>query len=170
MRQQQIEKPLRNLVARFGYANVQKELHKLNSVTAEVEVKRVSKRDKASGATNGTGSKKKASKPNAERCVRKMDIADLTKREILYSLATKYEEKKFMPNVNHVRNFLSGGERDVSRIKSRQQVTNAVFKKLAALETSRLQEIVDRGLYGPPKRLASYARAIEGFRRPNSPA
>ena len=110
----------------------------------------------------------KRTKPTAMKIVQSCEITDDEKKEILLTLAKQYEAKEFMPNVNHVRDFLHS-ERDVSRIKSRQQVTSAVFKKLSALETSKLREILDRGLYGPPKRLESYARAIEGFHRPNRP-
>jgi len=109
-------------------------------------------------------------KPDAVRVARALAITDAEKREILFALAEKYEAKEFMPHVNQVRDFLNDGERDVSRIKSRAQVTVAVFKRLGDLETGKLREMLERGLYGPPKRLAPYARAIEGFRRHNRPA
>ena len=70
--------------------------------------------------------------------VKSFDITNNAKKEILFTRAKKYEAKEFMPNVNHVRAFLSR-TRDVSRIKSRQQVTVAVFKKAHDLKTSELR-------------------------------
>lgn len=165
MRQAQLQKTLGDLVTDFGYETVRKTLGKMHAA----KLTPVSHRAKP-GDVGGTNSaqklNKKSHKPNAIKCIQSLAIVDTEKNEILATLAEKYEAKEFMPNVNHVREFLFDGERDVLRIKSRQQVTVVVFKKLATLETEKLQEMLDRGLYGSPKRLESYARAIEGFRRP----
>ena len=89
------------------------------------------------------------------------------KKSVLMVLARKYEEKTFMPNVNHVRAFLEDEGEDISRIKSRQQVVSSVFKHLADWETPRLQELDTKGLYGPPKSLAVIAKAIENVGQQN---
>ena len=168
MKQKQLQKSLGVLINQFGYANVQKALEGTRlkeSGGAKCDAKtRCVIADKTSAKST-----KKRTKPNAVKIVNSLDIADPGKKEILFIMAKKYEAKEFMPNVNHVRDFL-GSERDPSRIKSRQQVTSAVFKQLRDLETSKLREMMDRGLYGPRKKLEDYARAIEGFGRPNRPA
>lgn len=165
MRQRQLQETLAGLVGRFGYDNVRQTLTALR--TAESAA---TKRNAASKDAGQSSAKQSKNKPDAVRIARALAIADAEKREILFALAEKYEAKEFMPNVNHVRDFLNDGERDVSRIKSRSQVTGTVFKRLGGLETGKLREMLERGLYGPPKRLAPYARAIEGFRRHNRPA
>jgi len=167
MKQRQLQETLTNLVGSFGYENVRKALGALRSAETVTSKRDTAPRRDAAGLSPATPSKKKL---DAVRVARSLAIADDEKKKILFALAEKYEAKEFMPNVNHVRDFLNDGERDVSRIKSRQQVTGAVFKQLGSLETNKLREILERGLYGPPKRLAPYARAIEGFRRPNRPA
>jgi len=161
MRQRQLQETLAGLVGRFGYDNVRKTLSALRAAESAA-----AKRDVAAQPSAAPGK----SKPDAVRVARALAITDAEKREILFALAEKYEAKEFMPNVNHVRDFLNDGERDVSRIKSRSQVTGTVFKRLGDLETGKLREMLERGLYGPPKRLAPYARAIEGFRRQNQSA
>lgn len=168
MKQAQLQERLGVLVSDFGYETVRKTLREIQlekSTTANHHAKnhRVGSDEPTAQLT------KKRIKPNAANVVKLLDITDHKKKTILFLIAEKYEAKKFMPNVNHVRDFL-GGDRDVSRIKSRQQVTSAVFKKLARLETMQLREMLDRGFYGPPKTLQPIARAIEGFSRPERSA
>ena len=168
MKQAQLRESLSELISGFGYEIVHKTLREIHAKKI-VDAKRDAGNRCAIVTRSSAKPGKKRTKPNAVRVVKSIEITDDEKKEILFTMAKKYEAKEFMPNVNHVRGFLHS-ERDVSRIKSRQQVTSAVFKKLSALETSKLREILDRGLYGPPKRLESYARAIEGFDRQNRPA
>ena len=167
MKQEQLQKTLSDLVKGFGYENVRKTLSEMRSGKSTI-INRVNRGAKIRRAVVDESSIKptiKRTKPNAVKVVRSLDITDREKKEILFTMAEKYEAKEFMPNVNHVRDFLGDGERDVSRIKSRQQVTVAVFKQLFDLETDKLREMLERGLYGPPKRLEIFAKAIEGFNR-----
>ena len=166
MKQEQLQESLSALISGFGYKTVRKALSKMQSKKLSATTGGVS------GCPVDTTKSsvkiiKKRTKPNAISVVKSIKMIDFEKKEILFTMAKKYEAKEFMPNVNHVRDFLSDGERDVSRIKSRQQVTNAVFKRLCGLETEKLRDILERGLYGPPKRLEPFARAIEGFSRPS---
>lgn len=164
MKQQQLQKTLSNLVTHFGYDNVHKALGKL-CASDSVSPKSVANISQVGVANSRSGKAKKSYKPNAIKFVQSLKVVDVEKRKILSTLARKYDDKEFMPHVSHVRDFLFDGERDVACIKSRQQVTNTVFKRLSNMETSQLNEMLERGLYGPPKRLESYARAIEGFQR-----
>jgi len=116
---------------------------------------------------------KPAPKPRTRRdaiaIAKSLDLADQRKRAIIIDMAERYEAKKFMPNVTHVRAFLESQGIDVSRVKSRQQVTRSVFRNLAELEIDALRDIEDSGLYDPPKTLASIAAAIGGFKRQRYP-
>ncbi len=105
-------------------------------------------------------------KPDAVSVVAAMDLDDSAKKEFLAHLAKKYEAKEFMPNVTHVRGFfMHDSGVDITKIKSRQQFTVKVFKKLAGMSLQELRDIEFSGIYGPPKRLAAYARAIENYGR-----
>ena len=169
MKQQQLQETLTRLVSGFGYENVRRTLTAMRSVKP-VTAKRNAAIRRDAAAQPPAKRDQKRTGPDAVRVAQSLAVTDEEKKKILFALAEKYEAKEFMPNVNHVRDFLNTGERDVSRIKSRQQVTVAVFRQLGGLETGKLREMLERGLYGPPKRLAPYAGAIEGFRRPNRPA
>ena len=111
--------------------------------------------------------KKPRTKPNAVSIVGSFALSDERKKSVLMALAKKYEDKEFMPNVNHVRAFLEQEGKDVSRIKSRGQVVSTVFKCLADWETPKLRELDTRGLYGPPKSLSVIAKSIENFGQRN---
>ena len=147
------------LVGDFGYANVRKTLGDLrrDSVRATKLPRPKTKETAADSPAR--------KKPDAVAVVRSLNIADSERREFLLSLAQKYEAKQFMPNVTHVRSFLMHDHDDPSRIKSRQQVTVKVFKKLAEMSAAELRETKECGFYDPPKRLETYARAIENFGR-----
>ena len=116
---------------------------------------------------------KPAPKPRTRRdaiaIAKSLNLADQRKRAIIIDMAERYEAKKFMPNVTHVRAFLESQGMDVSHVKSRQQVTRSVFRNLAELDLDALRDIHDSGLYGPPKTLASIAAAIGGFKRQRHP-
>ena len=166
MKQAPLQKSLRDLVSGFGYENVRKALRGMQPEKAAA-LNRHPKTGRATADASSTKPGKKRTKPNALAIVKSFDLTNDEKNKLLFILAEKYEAKEFMPGVNHVRGFLHGTEIDVARIKSRQQVTATVFKELADLDTDKLQEILDRGLYGPTKRLATFAKAIEGFNRPD---
>ena len=119
--------------------------------------------------TNKSNSPKPTTRRDAVACAKSLDLVDKKKQAILIDMAERYEAKKFMPNVTHVRTFLESQGIDVSRVKSRQQVTRSVFRNLAELEIDALRDIEDSGLYDPPKTLASIAAAIGGFKRQRYP-
>ncbi len=104
-------------------------------------------------------------RPNAVAIVESLALPDEGKKNALMALARKYEEKRFMPNVNSVRAFLEEEGEDVSRVKSRQQVVSRVFRRLADWETDKLRQLDVRGSYGPPKSFSVIARAIEAAGR-----
>ncbi len=126
---------------------------------------------RALGVKPGQKSKPKTApkprvKPDAVSAVAAMDLDDAAKKEFLAHLAKKYEAKEFMPNVNHVRTFLMyHTKEDPAKIKSRQQITVKIFKKMAEMSLEELRELKYCGMYDPPKRLAAYADAIENYGR-----
>jgi len=162
MKHIKLQECLEELIGSFGYDSVYKTLREVQASKASA-AKRDTKVRRAENDSTGKPAAMRVN-PTAVKIVNSIEIIDSEKKEILLTMAKQYESKEFMPSVNYVRKFLRN-ERDVSRIKSRQQVTSAVFKKLARMETGKLREIVDRGMYAPPATLRSIARAIEGFNR-----
>jgi len=160
MKRNQLEETLSSLVADFGHKKVQNRLDALKPHHAAP-----AKYEKQRGTANTAG--QLGLKPNKRRdavmVVQSLGLNDSEKEAIIIDMAQRYEAKKFMPNVNHVRAFLESLGEDVSRVKSRQQVTASVFKKLAELDTSVLLDMQNRGLYGPPMTLGPIADAIGRF-------
>lgn len=158
MKENTLRKILSALVDDFGYQEVRKSLEGFD-VGAE--------RARASKKSAVESHEKPRAKPNAIAIVESLTVKEEGKRDILMTLAKKYEEKAFMPNVNSVRAFLDQQGQDVSRIKSRQQAVSVVFKCLADWETQSLHELYIRGLYGPPKSLSVIAESIENMGQQN---
>ena len=157
MKPTQLEETLSSLVAVYGHRKVQNKLDSLKPC-----------RDaSATHRQHRETAKRAADKPKPRRdavaVAESLDLSDPEKKAIILDMAQRYEAKKFMPNVNHVRAFLESLGEDVSRVKSRQQVTASVFKKLAELETPVLLDMQNRGLYGPPMTLGPIADAIGRF-------
>ncbi len=152
MQKNTLGKILSVLVEGFGYEEVRKSLDGLGPKATEMSTSR---------ELPGKHRQKPRTKPNAITAVESLGVADEGKRDALMTLARKFEEKAFMPNVNHVRAFLKQQGKDVSRIKSRQQAVSAVFKCLGYWKTQSLRELDARGEYGPPKSLAAIAESIE---------
>ena len=91
-----------------------------------------------------------------------MDVDEETK-SILLVLAQEYEGKTFMPNVASVKGFLSREGEHTSGLKSRQQATARVFRRLALWDPDRLRHLRKKGEFGPPKTLRGISEAIEGY-------
>lgn len=159
MTMKNLTKQLTGLVADFGYDRVHKTLSEICHAKPQM-VKHSNPAPK-----RGKINRKPRSKPDAISTVAAMDVGDSDKKFFLEQLAEKYENKEFMPNVNHVRTFLMYECEDPAKIKSRQQVTVKVFKKMAEMSLEDLRELKYCGMYDPPKRLETYARAIENYGR-----
>ena len=142
------------LVDDFGYEAVQTSLQRCRAGARTIE----GPKQPAS-----LGRSKSRPRRSAMAVVETLDIVDVEKKDILLVLAKAYEEKKFMPNLNMVRAFLTQHGHDVSKVKARQQVVPTLFKCLASLETQKLCELHERGLYAGPKSLAVIARSIEDY-------
>ncbi len=161
MKEQTLTKQLATLVDSFGYENVRKNLRVIKQKKPKAP-----KRSLAVKATSDAPARKK---PTAVAVVNSLKLEDDKKCEFLLHLAKKYDDKQFMPDVGHARMFLENKNiftysKD-SRIKSRLQATVKIFKKMAGMSIKELRDMEYYGLYGPPKRLETYARAIENFGR-----
>ena len=149
-----IKQRLLAFVDEFGYEAVRKAL---------TAVKRSLSPKRAANSTRAV--RPLRPRKTAVEIVQAMDLPGGEKRDLLAALAAQFEDKRFMPNTNHARHFLAGIGKDSARIKSRKQAASSIFKTLATMDINELREIDDSGIYGPSKRLATYARAIGDFAR-----
>ena len=158
MNDKTLHRQLTTMVGNFGYDNVRKTLGDIRREKSHT----TKPKKMVIKLTTNTPARKKI---NAAAVVISFKLTDSKKHDSLLALAKKYDKKLFMPNVTHVRSFLMHEHEDPSRIKSRQQVTVKVFKKLAEMSLEELHEIEFCGFYDPPKRLAIYAETIANFGR-----
>lgn len=149
-----LQKLLSTLVDECGYDRVRKSLEDFAPPMAG---------SPASRDSSVKRPQRQRTKSTAVATVESLPLPDEEKKSVLRVLARKYEDKTFMPNVNHVRAFLEQEGEDTTRIKSRQQVVSTVFRRLAGWETQKLRELDARGLYGPPKSFSVIAKSIESF-------
>ena len=102
--------------------------------------------------------------------VQSFNLPENDTTKFLEYLAERYDAKNFMPDIGHARQFLDGiglfeGVPKNSTIKSRNSSTKRIFEKLKTMSLAELKELDYCGLYDPPKRLETYAAAIESFGR-----
>ncbi len=161
MKEQTLTKQLATLVDSFGYENVSKNLRAIKQKKLKAP-----KRSLAVKIASCVSARKK---PTAVAVVESLKLDDDKKCEFLLHLAQQYDAKQFMPDIGQARMFLENENiftcSKNSRIKSRQQATVRIFKKMAGMSIDELREMEYCGLYDTPKRLETYARAIENFGR-----
>ena len=153
-KQKAMQEQLAALVANYGYEPIRRGVEKMRPPKKAAAPKPVASPAKRRARTYA--------RKNAVAVVNSLDIGEEHK-QMLMVLAEKYDAKTFMPHVGSVRGFLEREGADISRIKSRQQVTVAVFKRLAEWDIERLREMDDRGWYAAHRGLEPIARAIENF-------
>lgn len=153
VRQTKMRQALAALVEDYGYEPIRRGVERMRPVK------------KSAGKAFVTPVKRQT-KPRAPRtavAVVESLKADGEHKRMLMVLAEKYDAKTFIPHVASARGFLETEGVDVSRIKSRQQVTVTVFKRLAQWDTERLQQMDSEGWYAAHRGLAPIAEAIENF-------
>ena len=126
-------------------------------------------------ASPKNSAKVKTKKTTAPEYLAKMDLPSEKKRE-LAELAKRFEEKNFLPSFRSIREFCRIYKIAEPASKSRVSALPRIFKFIATLETSKIQRIMDSGLFSGPSRLGPIADAImrngrgAAYRLANPPA
>lgn len=131
-------------------------------------------KDKAS-SKNSAKTKPVKKKTTAPEYVAKMDLPSEKKR-VMAELAKRFEEKNFLPSFRSIREFCRIYRIVEPASKSRVSALPRIFKFIATMETSKIQRILDDGLFSGPSRLGPIADAImrngrgAAYRLANPPA
>ncbi len=108
--------------------------------------------------------KRHPSRPSRIRltAVNYVDRMDLPRvvRDPLAELATRFDERGFLPTIGDVRNFLLFCDYDGSVPKSRGAAVPCVFKLLASMDPARVIDIRDKRMFSGPASMISIADAI----------
>ena len=113
-----------------------------------------SNKKKASPKSNA-----KAKKKTAPEYVAKMDLPS-EKKPAMAELAKRFEEKNFLPRFGSIREFCRIYRIVEPASKSRVSALPRIFKFIATMETSKIQRILDDGMFSGPSRLGPIADAI----------
>lgn len=108
---------------------------------------------------NQTRARPRNGRVTAPEYVRKMDI-DSTRRAAVFALADRFEAKSFLPSCADISNFCTiyGIEEPAS--KSRAAAIPRLFKYLAAMDASEVDDLVANDAFSGPSQLGPLAEAI----------
>lgn len=124
---------------------------------------------------NSAKTKPVKKKTTAPEYVEKMDLPSEKKR-VMAELAKRFEKKAFLPSFGDIREFCLIYRIVEPASKSRVSALPRVFKFIATMETSKIQMILDDGMFSGPARLGPIADAImrngrgAAYRLANPPA
>ena len=121
----------------------------------------------SSPAAPTTPAKRRARRPSAPRrpprtavdYVAAMDLPQLV-REPLGELATRFDERSFLPTIGDVRNFLLFCDYEGPTPKARGAAAPRVFKLLARMDPARVATIRDERMFSGPAQMLPIANAI----------
>ena len=126
-------------------------------------------------ASPKNSAKAKTKKTTAPEYLAKMDLHSEKKR-VMAELAKRFEKKAFLPSFGDIRKFCRIYRIVEPASKSRVSALPRVFKFIATMETSKIQRILDDGLFSGPSSLGPIADAImrngrgAAYRLANPPA
>ena len=121
----------------------------------------------SSSATTTSSAKRRARRPTARRRTRptaanyvaQMDLPQFVSAP-LGELATRFDQRSFLPTIGDVRNFLLFCDYDGSTPKNRGTAVGCVFKLLARMDPARVASICDERMFSGPAKMLPIADAI----------
>lgn len=144
---------LRVLVEEWGYDNVKEALAHLPHealVASEVgdPLTRASRRER-----------NRSKRPNALDAIRKLQTPD-DRRDALLAIAAKFDERRFLPSVGDIRQFLSMMGREPIAMKDRSDGVRSLIAVLVELPLERLEHLASSSSYSGPAQLGPLSDAI----------
>ena len=108
------------------------------------------------------GSKQKRATGSAPEYVDKMDLPS-EKVAAVSELARRYQQKSFLPTFRDISSFCQAYEIQVPSSNSRVSAIPRVFRFLAELEPTEVQQILDDGWFSGPSKLGPIADGIRNY-------
>lgn len=151
---EELESKLRSLVRQYGFGRVVQALEGMQQASHTTR-NCVSK----SGSSVRMKSKSSRSRPSASMYAAKMKLAP-GKHGMVIELASRFEDKTFVPTIGDVRNFFLFYGIKSSRLRSRGSSMVRIFKALASMEETEIKRILEDRLFSGPSRMEPIADAI----------
>ena len=165
MSETKLEAILSPIVRRYGIERVERCLRQMESSSPGRTHSRHSGRSGTAskdGTTARSGAKN--ARVNATEYTDRMKLSS-EKKSAVSDLATRFENKSFLPTYRDVVGFCEMYGIEVPASRSRANAIPRVFKFIAGMEASDIQEILERGMFSGPSQLGPISDAIRSFRR-----
>lgn len=159
MEERVLTETLRTIVLQHGIERVEQELLKIrnSSDSREHRIDHSVAHSKSRRKLD-TNQRRKV-KITASAFVSKLEVSTEA-RSLLEELATRYENKEFLPTVGEIRNFCTIHGIDVSTSISRVAAVPRIFKYLSRLDSQEIQSMLRTNSYSGPTQLGPIAEAI----------
>jgi hypothetical protein len=138
---------LRILVENWGYAGIRRRLDQLEGTNSRINPSGNSRADDRSH------------RRTAIDYVMNMELPT-EKKALLLELATRFEQKSFLPTIGDIRNFLAMSHLADGEIRGRDAAVSKIMKILALLSEVDLDKIRQDSRYSGPSRLGPLSEAI----------
>ena len=159
MKEKELNNTLREIVLQYGIERVDQALLEIRKpIDGRPHRSSSSVTCSKSRSKPDTDQRRKA-KITATRFVLKLEVSSEA-RCLLEELATKYENKEFLPTVGEIRNFCEIHGIDVPNSFSRVAAVPRVFKYLSQLDLQEIQSMLRSNSFSGPTRLGPIAEAI----------
>ena len=152
-----LETTLRLMVRRYGFDQVDACLREIGLSAGEQE----NTNPKETSGKDGIATKpsKSRARVTASGYVSKLDIP-LEKRPAMVEIAERFQDKSFLPTFGDIANFCQIYGLETPASKTRASAIPRVFKFIAAMDTAKIQSMLDEKMFSGPSRLGPIADAI----------
>ncbi len=145
-----LTKILRMLVEEYGATQVLKSLEGIAEENSESIVNALQK----------TMPARRRKKLTAIQLVMK-NAAENEKLTALLDLAERFEKKRFLPSLIHIREFLQSVGSEHTRLKDRSTAFSIVLKELMKLSPEQIDDLISSAAFHGPSELAVISEAIK---------
>ena len=152
-----LESALRLMVRRHGFEHVNRCLQEIGLSEGQSEYPDL--RVGFSDVSSPGKSESRRSKMSATDYVAKLGLP-LDNQAIVVELARRFESKDFLPTFGDIANFCRTNGLETPKSRTRASAVPRIFKHMAAMDSSRVQAILDAGMYSGPSKLGPIADAI----------
>lgn len=157
MTQNNLKAELRSLVLQYGFEQVHKHLHNIQTSKPELIQCRQPLMTPPGIENTRTGTRKP--KITAPAYVAKMQLP-FEKGQTVAVIASKFQEKAFLPTFRDIEHFCQVYDVDVPASRSRANAVPRIFKFIASMDTNDVQRIIAEDMFSGPSRLGPIADAI----------
>lgn len=154
-----LDDTLREIVQQYGIEKVGLALQEFHKSKKSQMNQRAFSAAKSKKHCELRADKRKRTKVTAVGFVSKIEVSSET-RSLLNELATRYDNKEFLPSIGEIRNFCQIHGIDAPVSSSREVAIRRVFTHLSQMNDQEIQSMIQTRFFSGPARLGPIAEAI----------